>query len=292
MKRLVLNSFFVIIIFFWIKSETLGKYFFYEVSTDTSKVYIFGSLHFGKSEWYPFEDYIEKAFSTSDALVTEININDLTKLAPSSLINRIYAKDTISLKNKLKPKNYDKVLGKLSALGMNETIIQRIRPWFVAFSVQQLEIKQGSLNTKYGVDTYFNKKAKELNMQTFGIEEIDFQLSLIEKFDCCADEIIETLESDNKKKDDANELIQAWLEGDDNEINKLINEISDASKEYQSVLHEILYKRNKSMADSIKGLLANRKQYFIVVGAAHLVGEESIIKYLQKDNKKYKIMRL
>ncbi len=289
MKRLALNSFFIIIIFFWIKSETLGKYFFYEVSTDTSKVYIFGSIHFGKSEWYPFEKYIEKAFSKSDALVTEVDINNLSQF---SIMKRIFATDSIDLRYKLKPENYQKVVSKLSAFGMNESMIQRIRPWFIAFTFQQLELKQGKLNSKDGVDIYFTRKANEMNMQTIGIEKIEYQLSLLEKFDCCPDEIIENLGKEEETEDNIDKIIKAWLKGNDKEINKMINEVADASKEYQEVLHEILLQRNKSMASSIEELLANRTQYFIVIGAAHLVGEESIIKYLKKDKKKYKIKRL
>ncbi len=292
MKRIISNILFLLILFFLFKWDLQAKYFFYEISTDSSKAYIFGSIHFGKPEWYPFEKYIEDAFANSDVLVTEVDMNSVSQF---TFINRMFATDTIDLKYKLKPENYQKLVSKLGKLGLSESMIQRIRPWFIAFSLQRTEMQQGNINSKDGVDLYFNRKANELNKEIIGIEEIDFQLGLLEKFDCCADEIIERLDNNEETEEYLNNLINNWIEGNDQKINELINEISnknEASQEYLKVFHEILFRRNESMALSIKKLLKNRKQYFIVIGAAHLVGENSIIKYLEKNKNKYKIKRL
>lgn len=288
MNRLILNSLLLLILFVSSSLETKCKYFFYEVSTDSSKAYIFGSIHYGKAEWYPFQKYIEDAFSSCEVLVTEIDMNNISQF---SFINRMFATDTIELRYKLKPENYQKVVKLLSDIGMDEGMIQKIRPWFIAFSLQKIELLQGNISSKDGVDLYFTKRANEMNMKTIGIEEIDFQLSLLEKFDCCADEIIENMDKNQESEDNIPKLIDSWIRGDDFEINKMINEVTDASPEYQNVLHEILYKRNETMANSIEKLLENPKKYFVVIGAAHLVGEYSIINYLNKKSK-FKIKRL
>lgn len=288
MKRRNFYIFLYLFFFLLSNSEALSKYFFYEVATDSSKAYIFGSIHFGKAEWYPFESYIEKAFEKSDVIATEIDIN---KVSQFTFINKMIANDTIDLKYKLKPENYAKVEKSLEKVGLNKTMIQRFRPWFVAFTLQQMELSQGSINSKDGVDIYFTKKANELNKPIISLEEIEFQISLLEKFDDCADEIIEHI-GINDTKTNIDKMTKAWLKGDDKIINELMNKDSDMSERYVNILNEILFKRNISMANSIIELLKEKKTYFIVVGAAHLVGNESIIEHLKKSSKKYKIKRL
>lgn len=289
MKTIPLKLLLIFYFFFVININAHSKYFFYEVSTDSSKAYIFGSIHFGKPEWYPFDQYIEDAFNKSDVLATEIELNNLSQ---ASFINRMFANDTIDLKYKLKPENYQKALNLISKVGLSESMIQRIRPWFIAFVLQSLEMQQGSINPKDGVDLYFTRRANEINKEIIGIEDIDFQMSLIEKFECCADEIIERLGKDKETEESSNKMLDAWLNGDDHIINKLMNEEIDASEQYKSILHEILFKRNETMANFITILLKEKKQYFVVIGAAHLVGKDSVIEYLKKNNRKLKIKRI
>jgi len=266
-----------------------SKYFFYEVSTDSSKVYIFGSIHFGKAEWYPFESYIEDAFNNSDLLATEVDLNKVNQL---SFLSSIFANDTIDLKYKLKPKNYKKALKNLKKLGLDESTIKRLRPWFVAFSLQRQELLQGEINAKDGVDLYFTKKANDKNKPIIGLEEVDFQFSLLEKFDCCADEIIEKVDEQEYTDEKITKITQAWLNGDDKTLDDLLNEIDGASEQYKNILHEILYKRNESFANSIESLLKDKKLCFVVVGAAHLIGKNSVIEYLKSNNRNYKITRI
>lgn len=289
MKTILLRLTIILSFLFITSFDLQSKYFFYEVSTDSSKAYIFGSIHFGKPEWYPFPKYIEDAFDKSDALATEIDLNNLSQ---ASFVNRMLSSDTIDLKYKLKPENYQKALKLISQIGLNESMIQRIRPWFIVFVLQSLEMQKGSINANDGVDLYFTRKANEKNKTIIGIEEIDLQMSLVEKFECCADEIIERLGKDEETEESTTKMINAWLKGDDKSINKLMNEEVDASEQYKSVLHEILYKRNQTMANSIETLLRDKKQFFIVIGAAHLVGKDSVIEYLKKNNRKFKIKRL
>lgn len=283
------KRFFSTLLFFLLVCKTLfAKYFFYEVATDSSKAFIFGSIHYGKTDWYPFPEYIEQAFANSDILVTEV---DPSQLFQFNLLQRIQSKDNIPLKNKLKPENYKKVVEKLQKIGLSEQLIQNLRPWFVALSLHRAELLQSNLNAENGVDIYFINKAQKSNKQILGLETADYQMSLLEKFDACADEMIERSDSDDSPDENIEELIQAWMDGNDQVINNKMNQEPNMSSTYREIFSEILFTRNENMADKIITLLADKKQYFIVVGAAHLVGERSIIKKLN-DNKNYKIKRL
>jgi uncharacterized protein YbaP (TraB family) len=46
-------------------------------------------------------------------------------------------------------------------------------------------------------------------------------------------------------------------------------------------IHEMFYTdRNNAMTEKIRGYLQQPKTYFVVVGAAHLVGDDGIVKQL------------
>src|SRR5512147_1873385 len=56
-------------------------HFLWEVSSMTNKVYLFGTIHAGKKEWYPLAREIEEAFDASPVLVVEADISNREAMA-------------------------------------------------------------------------------------------------------------------------------------------------------------------------------------------------------------------
>ena len=52
--------------------------------------------------------------------------------------------------------------------------------------------------------------------------------------------------------------------------------------ELSPILDVIIFQRNMKMAEKIKGYLSTDDTYFVVVGAAHLVGGKGIVSLLEK----------
>ena len=87
----------------------------------------------------------------------------------------------------------------------------------------------------------------------------------------------------SKTEDQINEMVKYWKAGDANKINDIA--IEDSLREHPEllpILEEILFKRNVKMAEKVKGYLATDQTYFVVVGAAHLVGDKSMVKFVEK----------
>jgi uncharacterized protein YbaP (TraB family) len=123
-----------------------------------------------------------------------------------------------------------------------------------------------------------------------GLEEMDFQFSLLEKIDEFADEYIESIITEKQDDKSMDTLVTAWQNGDDNTIDEMMNR-GYQSENLVSLFDDIIYKRNETMAIKISELLTKKEKVFIVVGAGHLVGDKSIIKELNKIGK-YKIKRI
>jgi len=50
----------------------------------------------------------------------------------------------------------------------------------------------------------------------------------------------------------------------------------------KSIYEKIVCERNKNIALKIESYLKTKERYFIVIGAAHLVGKDGIIEILKK----------
>jgi uncharacterized protein YbaP (TraB family) len=263
---------------------------FYEIKTDSSSVYLIGTVHLGKKEWYPLPKAIEENFQKADYLVTEIDIN---KIDPSTLINQMLNTDSTTLKDKLKAENYNKVKEKFAELQIPEEALLKMRPWFVVVMFENINsLEQSKIDAQNGVDMYFTNKANELNKEIKEIETAKEQINYLTEFDNFADEMIEAeSQVDKSGKTDNEKLILAWEKGDENALDKIINQVYLDYPKLKPLMDNLLLKRNLKMAEKIDSYLKDKKTYFIAVGAGHLVGKNGIISIL--NNKKiYKIRRI
>jgi hypothetical protein len=263
---------------------------FYEIKTDSSSVYLLGSIHLGKKEWYPLPKQIEDLFNKSDYLVTEIDIN---KVDPSILYNQMLITDSTTLKDKLKLENFNKINEKLTKFGIPEEALLKLRPWFVVVLLSNINnIEQSQIDAQFGVDMYFNDKANEEKKEIKEIETATEQINYLSEFDNFADEMIEMEDKvDSSNQTDNELLLDAWVNGDEEKLDKIINQVYFDYPKLGPLMDNLLLKRNLKMAETIKTYLQTKKMYFIVVGAGHLVGKNGIIKLLSKE-KIYKIRRI
>src|SRR5207237_7429793 len=60
------------------------KHFLWEVSSMTNKVWLFGTIHAGKKEWFPLPAEIEEAFAASPVLAVEADVTNLAAIAKTA----------------------------------------------------------------------------------------------------------------------------------------------------------------------------------------------------------------
>ena len=73
-------------------------------------------------------------------------------------------------------------------------------------------------------------------------------------------------------------LAAAWRTGDTATMEKLM---TDGFDEAPAIAERLLYERNRNWIAPIERCLAEDARCFIVVGAAHLVGSESVVALLR-----------
>lgn len=281
-KRLVLHAYDLL--------DEGAQGFLWEVSKNNNTVYLLGSIHTGSTDLYPINKNVRQKFMDSDYLLLEANILDPQGIEEFIALSTYT--DGTSLKDHLSPEIYEKVLEVFEMYNLPYENYSLVKPWRIAndlaliASSQEQSLEQASGNALLGIDYYFASTALFIDKPIIELEGMEYQANLFNNLSMDAQEeylggILDDILSGNLATPGDSHLdlwFDLWINGD-----------VDAFREsYASNLEEVpneeftqmlLGQRDQDMADKLAQLLENEegKTYFVVVGAAHLVVEDTII---------------
>lgn len=258
------------------------KNFLWKVQSRSATVYLLGSIHFLREDVYPLNKTIENAYESSNNLVVEANINELGKLDLKMLTDRAFYKSDDHLEKHVSPEAYRLVKKETDTLGIPVELIRMQKPWFLALSLQAMELMRLGYDPQYGVDYYFLSKAQG-KKRILELESLDEQLSLLSGFSDNEQEqfLLYTLKTLNSMGSQVEALVRAWISGDAQAIESIVADavIRDAS--IAPIFGKLFDERNLRMTSKIDGYLNSNGSYFVIVGAGHLVGKRGIIELIK-----------
>ncbi len=264
--------------------------FMWEVTNGSSKVWLLGSIHVSKGDIFPLDPRIENAFKEATELVTEVDLNkvDLAFIAQKAMLT-----DGSTLKDHLPKELYIKIASSFEKNGITEETYDRLKPGFAVLNMLGLELKAAGFNTDHGIDVYFNGKTKSEKKEIHELESLEFQIGLftdgLNKYlETFLDYSLDDIKNLSRQMDS---LFMFWTVGDTAGVGKLVMEPMGNNKKYRQINKILIDDRNVKMTEKIEGYLASGRKYFVVVGAAHLIGEKGILNRLQKTGK-YQIKQL
>ena len=264
---------------------------FWRVESAQATVYLLGSIHFADESFYPLRAEIEQAFDASETLVVEVDASSPASAADFQELmkNEGSYSGSERLKDNLSEKTYQKLQLYLKELGIPSALVEKQKPGIVVLTLASVQAQQTGLKPEQGIDLYFLNRNS--HKKIIALETMEEQLRIfldIEDADLLLQDSFDSLEMVEKEMDG---LISAWKRGDEKALHKLLFE--DVVNENAAIiaLYERLYfQRNIKMANSINNYLKQKGQYFVIVGAGHLIGEKGIVQLLQ--NAGYRITRL
>lgn len=277
-----------------IKYETndYSKCLFWEVSDDNNSVYVLGSIHYADERIYPLNKDVIKSYEKADYLVVEANVNtDYTGL--QYLQQKMMSDKNLS--ELVSSETYKIVMEELSSVGPEGIPAENMKPWGLAMTIESLKMQRaikGSINK--GIDNYFFLKAMISNKPILELEGLKFQVDLFDSLPLNIQDYYlrsATILTYKQAEDIMNFYFKCIKEGDDKNLYAALNANNrDAlAKEFNKL---VITNRNSGMVSKIESYLADKenKIYFVVAGAAHMVGEDGVINLLVK--KGYKIKRI
>lgn len=270
----------------------VSKGFFYEIENKDNKVYMLGSIHVGKSSLYPIDKSIVSALKSSDKIYMEIDLSK--KDEAKAMQEKIYYKDGKSLKDDLGEDLYKRVLKIFESFGMAEDHVKKIRPWAI-YNTLSVDPSGTAANANYGVESYFLALSLLNKIEIDELESMEFQSDLLSNFDNASyvkmiGDLTTEIENNDYKNINAglDNLLDAWTKGDKAKMKNILSQEGDeASEKFNEAL---LKERDQGMAKKIDTMLKKdgKNTYFILVGSAHLVPNNSVTGILK--NMGYKVV--
>jgi uncharacterized protein YbaP (TraB family) len=279
-KIIVLISLFIISASYSLSSAQDN--FLWRVQSKQSTVYILGSIHLLKKDAYPLNKVIEDSFEKSDFLAVEANVNDIGQLDPLTLVSKAFYPAGDALDKHVSKRTMEAIRNETNRIGLPLEIVMSQKPWFLAMTFESLELLKDGYDPAYGIDQHFLSQA-EGKKKILELESLDYQIQLLSGFNDNEQDLFLLYTLNNLKTivQDADEIFRVWKSGNPQRMVAVMAKSQIGDSGFNSVYEKLVTNRNKTMASKIEDYLKTNKTYFVVVGAAHLVGEKGIINLLK-----------
>jgi uncharacterized protein YbaP (TraB family) len=255
----------------------------WELHGKHNTVFLLGSIHVLRPGDYPLSPAVMQAYSSSKALLMEINLADMDlEQLQAEMLTSAMLPDGKSLSDVLGPKRYARAETLARDVGVDLATFDRFAPWFAAEAISQLQLVQLGFQPTSGVEMYFLERARSDGKSIAGLETVHDQIALFEglSMDAQAEYLVSSLEQAHELPKEVDDMVHAWQRGDTAWFDgQLKSELGRDPVLYQSVLAA----RNRKWIPKIEALLNDDKNYLVIVGTGHLVGHNSVIELLKKD---------
>jgi len=275
------------------KADAAERCFLWRATSDSNTVYLLGSVHVGTDEFYPLPKEIQDAFAAAKYLVVESD-PEKTPLATRQKLateNCTY-KDEDRLSQHLSKETLELYDAHAAKNGLPAASEQKTRAWMLAGAILNAEAQKLGYKNERGIDRYFLGEARG-KKEIIGLETTEALINMLSSFPDELDDLrlrIAIAELGELKEHLAR-AVGAWKNGDTKTLEEeLTTKPLARHPELAAVFVKLRDERNVRMAEKIDGYLKEKDGYFVVVGAAHLIGEKSVLKLLE--NKNYKIAQI
>ena len=249
-----------------------------------SQISIVGSVHSLKATLLPLPDPIDQAFEQSSHVVVETNVlqADDGSTSRAWLVDQLTLAPEQSLRSMLNDRNFEQLQKILRNTGLKFETLDRLKPAFAATNIVNARLDAFGFSRKWGMEQQFLERADFRTIVS--LETTKQQITLLAQtaMEIQLRILSESLVSDTELESMVTSLVSAWWHGDDVAIENSFQDDSENSEAYENFQRNLLDKRNFRMADKIIELLDVPGHYFVLIGAAHLIGSNSIINILQE----------
>ncbi|TQV87710.1 TraB/GumN family protein [Aliikangiella coralliicola] len=262
----------------------------WKATKNGATVYLGGTIHLLRSSDYPLPKEFEKAYKSSQVLTFETDIAKLQEPEMAvSMIKELSYSDDRTISTVVSSETFNQLKNYASSHGMPIDYFRKAKPGLLMSTFMIMELRQMGVKEE-GIDMYFTTRAQKDSKTMKYLETPEEQLSFLADLGIGNEEQF----YQNMLKDLGNtkaqfiEIIKYWRSGDSVNLDKLMSETM--KKDYPKMYQSLLVDRNNNWMPAIEKYFESPEVEFVLVGAAHLIGEDGVINQLMK--KGYKISKL
>ena len=253
----------------------------WQMQTRAGDVLLLGSVHMLRAQDYPLTDALEAAYERSNRVVLELDLGKLDPVDMQLALHRMgLAADGETLQSLMGTEPWDQAIGLSDELGVELRRLMAVKPWYAALTIANLEMVRLGFRPEHGIEQYITRRSLEDGKPVHGLETIEYQLGIFDGMPL-ADQrrlLLQTLQDARRMEEDMDGLIEAWNRGDAGELGELLGE---GFEDYGSLYDTLVVRRNEEWLPQVEAWAEKGGTTLVVVGALHLVGEDSLIEMLK-----------
>lgn len=264
-------------------AQAPSRHFLWTVSAPGAPPsYLLGSLHLLTPDYYPLAGRIEQAFASSQVLIQEIDLDEMSN--PATILG-VIGSATLppgqTLDQVIAPALHARVMARASRSGLPADAVNRMKPWMAALSLTTPAMQAAGFKAEHGVDQHFYARAKRSGMSRRALETVAFQFDRLDQMSASEQEALlsSTIDDLDTQISNVKVIADAWARGRTADIESLL---LATVKQSPQLYKRVLVDRNAAWVPAVARCVDERTRCFVVVGAAHLVGPDSLVALLQK----------
>jgi len=254
----------------------------WKVSKNGAELYLGGTCHILRNSDYPLPDEFDRAYAGSEIIVFETDIGKMnTPEAQQKLLSKMIYMDGTNLKDHLSPQTYELLNRVCENTGVPLNSLNSFKPVMVMLTLVLMELKKQGISEE-GVDKHYYQQILQDRKPVLTLETVDEQIDKIASMgEGNEDDFIRhELDELKRTKEIIEQLINHWKRGNSEDLDRLF--IAPVKQDYPVMYKTLLVERNEAWLPKIEAFLGTPEKEFVLVGFAHLVGEDGIVEQLKR----------
>ena len=240
-----------------------------------STIYLFGSFHLLKPTAAWGQAHVDAAFASADEIYFELtDLDDAQKAA--TLIQQLGLSPERPLSSIMTAEDIAALDTVARSMGATAQAFDPMRPWLVALQLAMVQLAKGGYDPNSGVEKVLMARAAAMGKPMKGFETMEEQLGIMAGIpeEGQLEMLRSALRELDKSPEEVDRLVNAWLSGDVEAIDEIM--VTQMKNDQPEAYDAMLTRRNANWTRQISEILKGSGTTFIAVGAAHLVGENSV----------------
>ena len=252
----------------------------WEVRDADSAIWVFGSFHVLPEGLTWRTPLFEETLAAADKIVFEADVGPdaMADIGAKGFARGIYTDGTL-LTDIIDDDTEAKLRALTSTVNVPVGSILAMKPWFAANTLSVLAMSEHGF-TAEGVEFVLQPEiaAPKQGFLETGDQQLDVlsgapeaeQVAMLES-------ILDEISSMPKVLD---KMIMNWSRGTPDRLGEVF--LSEASAYGDAFLERLIYARNRNWIPALEAMLADNQENLVIVGAAHLIGDDSVLDLLEQ----------
>lgn len=249
-----------------------------------STIYLLGTVHVLKPDVQWRSAKLDKAIKDAGDLTLEIEEVDEKSAAALGPLMQTYGVDTSAkLSAKLSAEDNARLAKVAQSLGVPPAAFDPLRPWLAALQLAVAPLIKAGYQPNAGVDRLVKAAAVADGDKVQSFETVEQQIRFFADLpeSVQIEYLHSTLRDYENAVADLDKIATGWAAGDTKALEDVL--VKEFKTDAPNLYQVLIVQRNQAWAKSLEEKLKGSGVSLVAVGAAHLVGPDSVQAFLAKD---------